>query len=123
MAGLGRAMPYTMTAFLIGSLSIVGLPPLGGSWSKFYIALGSLEGGQAWMVAVLMISSVLNIAYLLPIPIRAFFGTPPDDQHKDQGEAPLACLLAIGITATACILLFFYPQTLFELASSISPAR
>lgn len=123
MAGLGRAMPYTMTAFLIGSLSIVGLPPLGGSWSKFYIALGSLEGGQAWMVAVLMISSVLNIAYLLPIPIRAFFGTPTDDQHKGQGEAPLACLLAIGITATACILLFFYPQTLFELASSISPAR
>jgi multicomponent Na+:H+ antiporter subunit D len=124
MAGLGRVMPYTMTAFLIGSLSIIGLPPMGGTWSKFYIALGSLEAGQLWMLAILMISSVLNIAYLLPIPIRAFFATPPGEAGQSGGgEAPVACLIAMGITATACVLLFFYPQTLYELASSIDPAR
>jgi multicomponent Na+:H+ antiporter subunit D len=124
MAGLGRVMPYTMTAFLIGSLSIIGLPPMGGTWSKFYIAMGSLEGGHVWMLAVLMLSSVLNIAYLLPIPIRAFFGTSSSEQNQASGgEAPLACLIAMGITATACIVLFFYPQTLYQLASSIDPAR
>ena len=122
MAGLGRVMPYTMTAFLIGSLSIIGLPPMGGTWSKFYIAMGSLEGGQIWMLAVLMISSVLNIAYLLPIPIRAFFATPSGEAEQvSGGEAPVACLIAMGITAAACIVLFFYPQTLYELASSIDP--
>ena len=122
MAGLGRIMPYTMTAFLIGSLSIIGLPPMGGTWSKFYIAMGSLEGGQIWMLAVLMISSVLNIAYLLPIPIRAFFATPSGEAEQvSGGEAPVACLIAMGITAAACIVLFFYPQTLYELASSIDP--
>ncbi len=120
MGGLGRAMPLTMIAFLIGSLSIIGLPPTGGTWSKFYIAMGSLEGGQIWMLAVLMLSSLLNIAYLLPIPIRAFFSDPRDDAPADgHGEAPLPCLLAIGITSTACLALFFFPETLYRLATAI----
>ena len=118
--GIGRTMPITMTAFLVGSLSIIGLPPTGGTWSKVYLALGSLEGGQLWMLAVLMISSMLNIAYLLPIPIRAFF-LEPAAGHTNDGlrEAPLPCLVAITVTAIACIVLFFYPDPLYELATAI----
>src|SRR5690606_6649952 len=66
--GIGRVMPVTMAAFLIGALSITGLPPMGGTWSKWYLALGSLDAGQPFLLAVLMISSLLNIGYLLVIP-------------------------------------------------------
>ena len=93
-----------------------GLPPTGGTWSKFYLALGSLEAGQIWMLAVLMVSSVLNIAYLLPIPVRAFLANPPGNAPNGVKEAPLPCLIAIGVTSLGCLALFFYPDLLYQLA-------
>ena len=67
MRGIGRVMPVTTFAFMIGALSVIGVPPFGGSWSKWYLALGAVDAHQALLVAVLMISSLLNIAYLMPI--------------------------------------------------------
>ncbi len=135
MRGIGRAMPVTMCAFLIGSLSIIGLPPFGGLWSKWYLALGALEAGQVVMVGVLMVSSLLNVAYLLPIPIRAFFASeednpPLDPRHEHDTEhdhthdhdrpggireAPVACLIAMTITSAGCLALFFYPDPVYNL--------
>ncbi len=109
MSGIGRKMPITMTAFLIGSLSIIGLPPFAGTWSKWLLALGALDTGHVFVVAVLMISSLLNVAYLLPIVARAFFLPLPNEPAgavKLQ-EAPVACLIALCITAALCIALFF----------------
>jgi multicomponent Na+:H+ antiporter subunit D len=110
--GLGRRMPLTFAAFAIGSLSIVGLPPFGGLWSKWYLALATLEQGRLLLLAVVLVSSLLNIAYLLVIPVRAFF--------RDNGErggaireAPLACLLAMSVTSAACIGLFFFPGAIY----------
>lgn len=115
MRGLGRAMPLTMGAFLIGSLSITGLPPFAGLWSKWYLALGALEGDQLVMVGVLMASSILNVLYLLPIPILGFFGDAPDKNPGAYKEAPPACLIAIGITSLGCLVLFFYPDPVYNL--------
>jgi multicomponent Na+:H+ antiporter subunit D len=120
MDGLGRAMPLTFSAFFIGSLSIIGLPPTGGTWSKFYLALGSLEAGQMWILVTLMISSVLNIAYLLPIPIRAFFAVSADSESQAIKEAPLPCLIAIGASTAGCLYLFFDPSVVYELARRIA---
>ncbi|MDH3219913.1 MAG: monovalent cation/H+ antiporter subunit D family protein [Gammaproteobacteria bacterium] len=115
--GLGRAMPVTFVAFFIGTLSIIGLPPFGGMWSKWYLALGAVETGQLLLLAVLMISSLLNIIYLLPIPIRAFFGKPESGEHYTKiAEAPKSMLLAMVITSSACIILFFYPDPFYRLA-------
>ncbi len=120
LGGLGRVMPYTFTAFFIGSLSIIGLPPMGGAWSKWYLALGALEADQLFIIAVLMISSLLNVAYLMPITFNAFFGKPADGVEVGKiKEAPLACLIAIAITATGTVLLFFFPGTIFELLQLI----
>jgi multicomponent Na+:H+ antiporter subunit D len=124
MSGLGKRMPITMTAFLIASLSIIGLPPTGGTWSKWHLALGTLEAGQLVLLAVLMISTLLNIAYLLPIPLRAFFATPTGgdpaaDGGEGTGEAPLPCLIAIAITTVGCLVLFFYPEPLYQLAIQV----
>lgn len=120
MAGIGRRMPVTMTAFFIGSLSIIGLPPLGGVWSKLWIGAGAVDAGHGWVVAVLMISSLLNVAYLLPIVARGFFSVPPGTKPGENvpvTEAPIACVVPLCITATLCIVLFFgagYVETLLS---------
>ena len=122
LGGIGRQMPFTMGAFLLASLSIVGLPPTGGTWSKWYLMLGTLDA-QAWVLTVALVaSSLLSIVYLTLIPIRAFSTFDGSADTAALGgikEAPLACCLAIGITATGCIALFFFPQPLYELVTSI----
>ena len=123
MKGLGRTMPVTFGAFFVGSLSIVGLPPAGGSWSKWFLGIGTLEAGQVGLLAVLMISSLLSLYYLLEVPVKAFFAAPPEDAHRHDGihEAPWPSLIAIVITATATIGLFIWPDLAYELMSMIVP--
>ena len=107
--GLGRKMPYTFVAFSIAALSIIGLPPTGGTWSKWTLMLGAVDSGHLFVIAVLALSSLLNIVYLLELPARAFLREPAagNDDH-DGGEAPWPSLLALCFTALSCLLLFFY---------------
>lgn len=121
MAGLGRQMPWTFGAFLVASVSIIGLPPGGGAWSKWFLAVGTADAHQYALTAALMISSLLNIAYLVPIPIQAFLKPLPDtdssgdsDHGHDHGEAPLACVIPLVITATLSIVLFFAAQPIYQ---------
>ncbi len=124
MRGIGRQMPITMFAFFIASLSIIGVPPGAGTWSKWYLLMGTLEADQYLLMLVLMLSSLLNIAYLLPLSIHAFF--PNINANKNTclpaaglKEAPPASLIAIVVTSSACLILFVYPQPLQALAKSI----
>jgi multicomponent Na+:H+ antiporter subunit D len=123
MHGLGRTMPITFGAFFIGALSIIGLPPAGGSWSKWFLGMGTLEAGQVGLLAVLMVSSLLGLYYLLEVPVKAFFFKPPADQQRPEGihEAPTASLIAIIVTAAATIGLFAYPDLAYELMSMVVP--
>jgi multicomponent Na+:H+ antiporter subunit D len=118
--GLGRRMPWTMLAFAIGALSIVGLPPTGGTWSKWMLVQGTFDSGAWVLMAVLLASSIMNIYYLLIIPARGFFSrsAEPDSDPRVQ-EAPPACLLAIAITASGCMALFFFSNPLYRLAEEI----
>ncbi|MDG2475013.1 MAG: monovalent cation/H+ antiporter subunit D family protein [Paracoccaceae bacterium] len=115
--GLGRVMPITFGAFLIGAVSIIGLPPFGGSWSKWLLVLGAIEAEQIFIVAAFMISSLLNVAYLLPIIGRAFFAP---SIHTNVGsaqrikEAPLLCWVPTVLTATGCLVLFFYSGSVYN---------
>ena len=126
-------MPITFIAFLIGSLSIIGLPPLGGSWSKFYLMVGAADADEVILMVVLLVSSLLNIAYLLPIVVRGFFFAPPGTREaliapghetsrfswKNVQEAPLFCVLPPVITAGACVVLFFLADPIFRLIEPI----
>ena len=131
-----RKMPLTFGAFLIASLSIIGLPPLGGSWSKWYLVLGSIEAERAWLVWVLVASSLLNIAYLLPVAVNGFWGKPAEDEHghhddhgDDHGEpflarfglaeAPAFCVIPLCLTALGSFVLFLYPDPILDLAKMI----
>jgi multicomponent Na+:H+ antiporter subunit D len=117
MVGIGKRMPVTMIAFFIGSLSVIGLPPTGGFFSKWYLVLGTLEADQMVMLIVLLASSLLNGAYFLPIVYKAFFCTPEESMFEDKvAEAPLWCVLPLTITAIISIGLFFYPDVFRRLA-------
>jgi multicomponent Na+:H+ antiporter subunit D len=120
--GIGRKMPITMFAFFIASLSIIGLPPFGGVWSKWFLALGALDAGHHFAVAVFMISSLLNVAYLIPIVMRAFFRPPKDAKPGETvaiAEAPLFCVVPICVTAFGCLLLFFFADAIMDFIQSI----
>jgi len=121
--GIGRRMPITMAAFMIGSLSIIGLPPFGGTWSKWYLAAGSLDAGYQFALAVLMISSLLNVAYLMPIVARAFFKATAGKGTIKVGieEAPWPCVLALSFSALLCLLLFIFPDCLERLLRALVP--
>lgn len=117
MVGIGKRMPLTMSAFFIGALSVIGLPPSGGFISKWHLAIGTVESGQIAMLVVLLSSSLLNAAYFLPVVYRSFFCTPEESMFADQrGEAPVWCLVPLILTACLSIVLFFYPQPFLELA-------
>jgi len=123
LSGLGRKMPFTFTVFLIGTLSIIGLPPFGGMWSKWYLAMGTIDftgpEGTRWMLLItLMVSSLLNIAYLAIIPVKAFFGQLPEEENKEIKEAPLPCLIGLAVPAVFCVYLFIYPEPFYSLAKA-----
>ncbi len=103
MDGVGRRMPWTMAAFTIGAFGMIGVPPMAGFISKWYLGLGALEAGQGWVIAVLAASSLLNAAYFLPILHAAWFRSPsgawPDDRLQGHGETSFALLAPPVITA------------------------
>ncbi|MDE2699111.1 MAG: proton-conducting transporter membrane subunit, partial [Gemmatimonadota bacterium] len=121
MKGIGRQMPFTMFAFLIGSLSIIGIPPFAGAWSKWYLVMASIEAHQYVAAGVLLMSSLLNVLYLLPIPIYAFFASATND-HDGLHEAPLACVLPLSFTAVGCLVLYIYPEPVLNLLLMIGGA-
>ncbi|MBC8460409.1 MAG: monovalent cation/H+ antiporter subunit D family protein [Deltaproteobacteria bacterium] len=118
MVGIGKRMPVTMIAFFIGSLSVIGLPPTGGFFSKWYLVLGTLQADNWPMLVVLLGSSLLNAAYFLPIVYKAFFCTEEEAMFENKiEEAPSWCVVPLVVTAIGSIVLFFYPTLFLNLAS------
>jgi len=122
MRGLGKRMPLVFIAFFIASLSIIGIPPLAGSWPKYTLMQGAVNSELAYVSYILIISSLLNIAYLLPIPLLALFPPPNSDQprpFKRPGGAPVLTVAAPCFTAILCFLMFF---TIGPISDFLEPA-
>jgi len=108
--GIGRRMPWTMGAFAIGAVSMIGAPPFAGFISKWYLLSGAFQTEQWIAIGAIVISTLLNAAYFMPIIYAAFFKEEdPQHSHGEHGEAPLPILLALLITASATWLIFFFP--------------
>jgi multicomponent Na+:H+ antiporter subunit D len=122
LSGLGRAMPWTMGAFAVGAMSVIGLPLTGGLLSKLYMIWGAADAQQHLLLGVYLVSSVLNGVYFFPIVYRAFFGTPSDGVSQVR-EAPLACVAPLVLTASVSVVLFFFPNVFFELTSLMIPSK
>ena len=142
--GIGRRMPWTMTAFAIAALSMIGLPPTIGFVSKWFMLSGAMSAsstfGSSVAVTAIVISTLLNAAYFLPIVYHAFFSAERinDGQvnshevvHGDEvvhgrdevlshGDAPLPMRIALIFTAGLTLLLFFLADSLLSLASGMN---
>lgn len=133
MRGLGRLMPFTFVAFLLGALSIIGIPPSGGTWSKWYLMMGAADAGQRLFIGVWMLSSLLGIAYLIPLVARGFF-LPLDgqaDRPQRQGfeistirwaamrEAPLFCVVPACLTGVLSVLFYFTGPAIAQYISPV----
>jgi multicomponent Na+:H+ antiporter subunit D len=119
--GIGRRMPWTMGAFTIGALSLIGIPPFAGFVSKWYIVQGAFAAEMHIAVAVLLASTLLNAAYFMPIVYAAFFRAPPEGHA--HGEAPLASVLALAVAAAGTVVLFFFPDVPLALAQALVSQR
>ncbi len=118
--GIGWRMPWTMGAFTVGALSMIGLPPAAGFISKWYILQGALLTEQWNAVVVIAASTLLNAGYFLPIIYRAFFVKPPADDDHAHGEAPWTMVVALTLTAFGTVMMFFYPAIPLALARQLA---
>jgi len=97
--GLGRRMPWTSVCFSLGALGMIGLPPLAGFVTKFYLGIGALQSGAPWVLAVLGASTLLNAAYFLPLLYRLWFAGPAPEASGDERAPGLvipAVIAALG---------------------------
>jgi multicomponent Na+:H+ antiporter subunit D len=119
-------MPWTMAAFFIASLSMIGVPPVAGFISKWYIALGSIEAHEIPILIVLLASTVLNAAYFLPVTYKAFFEENHESHsdHNDHGhhdearEIPMV-VIPLVITAIISLIIGIYPDYFLSLAKEV----
>ncbi len=124
--GIARKMPYTMVAFAIGVLGMIGVPPSGGFVTKWYLAIGSMEAGMIAVVFVLLASTVLNAVYFVPIVYNAFFKEPtrgPDD-WGDYGKDDLIkenpfLVVPLMITAIISLVVGIFPDIVLNFARGL----
>ena len=119
--GIGRRMPWTMGAFAIGALSMIGVPPTVGFVSKWFILQGAMASEQMVAVGVIIASTLLNAAYFIPIIYAAFFRALPEEDDHPHGEAPLPIVIALTITAAGTVIMFFVPDIALDLAQQLVP--
>jgi len=125
-AGLGYRMPVTMGCFTLAALTITGIPPMNGFISEWELSLGAFEAGLPLYAVLLLLSSLMNAAYYLPVVISAFFVKPdtqrpgeravdvPEPQSWWRGilsrEAPPAMLVPVVLLAIGCVAFSLMPS-------------
>jgi multicomponent Na+:H+ antiporter subunit D len=115
--GVGRRMPWTMGAFAVGALAMIGVPPTAGFLGKWFLLSGGMASANWIAVGVIVLSTVLNAGYYLPIVYRAFFRTAPEAAHGHEiHEAPWPIVVALTATAAGTVLLFLMPEIPYALA-------
>ncbi|MDR2302441.1 MAG: monovalent cation/H+ antiporter subunit D family protein [Deltaproteobacteria bacterium] len=111
MNGLGRKMPWTFGAFGLASLSMIGMPPVCGFVSKWYLVNGAIDQSQLVLLIALLCSTLLNAGYFVPIFYRAFFLAPEPGSHvEDCKEAPLTMVVPLVFTSIVSVALGLFPQ-------------
>lgn len=120
--GIGKKMPWTMTAFAIGTLSMIGIPSSGGFISKWKLVVGSLEADSIIILCVLLTSTLLNAAYFVPVVYKAFFEKEEEGihhgYHEEIKENPFM-VVPLFLTAIGTIILGFYPDFVLQLATEV----
>ncbi len=117
IAGIGRKMPLTMAAFLIGGLGLMGIPGTAGFISKWYLAIGAIEAGLYWLVFMIVASSLISVVYIGRITEIVWFREPAATAATAK-DPPLSMLLPIWLLALATIYLGFETSFTVDVASA-----
>ena len=110
LGGLNRSLPVTGVTSLVGSMSIAGIPPFSGFWSKLIIVLACIEGGFYGFGAAAVLVSIVTLAYQLKVQRMAFFASLPEALKGLRREPPMMAL-AMVLLAVGCIALAFLVLT------------
>ncbi len=123
--GIGKKMPWTMAAFALATLSMIGVPPASGFITKWYLVIGSLERNSLVVLTVLLVSSFLNAAYFVPILYKAFFKKENSNseekislQDKNLKENPFL-VVPLSLTAIVSVILGLYPDFIVYIAEMV----
>lgn len=116
VGGLGRKMPFTLTFFMVGALSLAGIPPFSGFTSKWLIYEAAMEQGQVFLALLSLAGSVLSMAYFLKFMHSAFFGTLKKGMENVK-EAPWTMLLPMGVLSIASIIFGIMPGVQLNIIS------
>ena len=122
LRGIGRQMPVTLGCFTLSSLSLVGIPPFAGFFSKWYLALGAISKGQYILVAVLVASSLLNAVYFFRFFEKIFMGEPVEriEKHPEETrELPWQMMLPLVICGIGILALGFCNTQFVDVLSSV----
>jgi multicomponent Na+:H+ antiporter subunit D len=103
LRGVGRRMPWTMGAFTVAALGMIGVPPTAGFVSKWFLCVGALEAGEPWVLVLLVVSSLLNAAYFLPIVYDAWFREPTRAWPEPGGRTEVGLALLGPTLVTAAL--------------------
>jgi len=101
LGGLRRQMPITALSFLLCALSVMGVPPLGGFFSKSMVIMGAADAGRTWITATFVLGAVFTILYLMRAYNRVFLGQPATDEHASAHEGSR---IMVGSVATLTVL-------------------
>lgn len=119
--GIGKIMPSTMISFTICALGLIGIPPVCGFLSKWYLCLGAIEKKSIIFLVVFLLSALLDAIYFAPIIFKGFFKNSKGRSKK--ARLPFTVVFPLVFTALASIFLFLFPNSFFrfyELASMVS---
>ncbi len=119
LGGIGYQMPFTMGAFAVATLSMIGIPPVAGFVTKWYLVQGALDVRELGLVVVLMVSSLLNAAYFAPITFRAFF--EGSERRFRLREAPATMVVPLCAAAVISVLIGLWPGLFVELIRRVLP--
>ncbi|QTA85720.1 monovalent cation/H+ antiporter subunit D family protein [Desulfonema magnum] len=112
LKGLFKKMPFSMTAFVIGALSIIGVPPTCGFFSKWYLISGGIAAGHYGFVAALLFSSLANVVLFFRLIEICYYEPFADHHHEKEesslDEAPATMLIPLLMTAILLIVLGIY---------------
>jgi len=114
MDGIGREMPITMAAFTIGAVGLVGIPPVCGFISKWYLCIGALKSKEIIFLFIFLVSALLDAVYFFPIIINAYFKRN-NGESSGSREAPLLIVIPLAITAVFSIIFGIFPDFFFRL--------
>jgi multicomponent Na+:H+ antiporter subunit D len=115
MDGIGYQMPWTMAAFGLASLSMIGVPPVAGFVTKWYLAIGTMQIHSIGLLVVLLASSLLNAGYFVPVVLRAFFPRNGTGAGLAYAEASPYMVVPLFLTAVLSVVFGFYPDLFLKL--------